>query len=155
MIIRATSNQIAETTFGRIDNICVTDITIPCDSIDHAKNLVAYYPLDNLTNSTGQSVPDLSTNAIHGIGGDLAPSNALLLAGHFNGTSTFVNCGPNTRGVTDQVSLCAFIKTTENQKGIWVAGQYNFSNDHGYSLQIGDNQNNNIGFAAFGGRDGT
>ncbi|MBK8449123.1 MAG: T9SS type A sorting domain-containing protein [Saprospiraceae bacterium] len=155
LIIRATSNQIAETPFGRIDNICVTDITIPCDSIDHAKNLVAYYPLDNLTNSTGQSVPDLSTNAIHGIGGDLAPSNALLLAGHFNGTSTFVNCGPNTRGVTDQVSLCAFIKTTENQKGMWVAGQYNFSNDHGYSLQIGDNQNNNIGFAAFGGRDGT
>ncbi|MBK6545879.1 MAG: hypothetical protein IPG12_11495 [Saprospiraceae bacterium] len=25
----------------------------------------------------------------------------------------------------------------------------------GYSLQIGDNQNNNIGFAAFGGHDGT
>jgi len=155
LIIRATSNQIAETPFGRIDNICVTDITIPCDSIDHAKDLVAHYPFDNLTNATAQTVPDLSTNSINGVGGDLTPTNAALLAGHFNGVTTFVDCGANTRNVTDKVSLCAFVKTTENQNGMWVAGQYNFPNDHGYSLQIGDNQNGHIGFAAFGGRDGT
>ncbi|MBK6860418.1 MAG: T9SS type A sorting domain-containing protein [Saprospiraceae bacterium] len=155
LIIRATSNQIAETPFGRIDNICIKDVTVPCDSIDHAKDLVAHYPLDNLINASAQSVPDLSTNNINGIGGDLAPTNAALLGGHFNGTSTFVDCGPNTRGITDKVSLCAFVKTTENQNGMWVAGQYNVANDHGYSLQIGDRQNNFIGFPAFAGRDGT
>lgn len=155
LIIRATSNQIAETPFGRIDNICIKDITIPCDSIDHAKDLVAHYPLDNLINAGSQSVTDLSTNSITGVAGNLTPTNAALLGGHFNGTSSFVDCGPNTRGITDKVSLCAFVKTTENQKGMWVAGQYNFNNDHGYSLQIGDNLNNNVGFAAFGGRDGS
>ncbi len=155
LIIRAYSNQIAETPFGRIDNICIKDITVPCDSVDHSKNLTAYFPLDNLTNAGNQIVVDLSTYNISGTGVNLSPTNAALLAGHFDGNSTAVNCGNNTRGITDKVSLCAFIKTTENQRGMWVAGQYNFANDHGYTLGVGDNQNQNIGYAQFGGRDGT
>ena len=53
------------------------------------------------------------------------------------------------------VSVCAWVKTTETAKGMWVAGQYNGpSQARGYSLSIGDVNNSagSIGLASFGGR---
>jgi len=97
-------------------------------------------------------------------------SGATLISGHdgtlnsayaFNrNLQQWINCGKNTRGVVDAVSVCAWVKTSEMQKGLFIAGQYDglvSPFDHGYLLAIGDNNNtpSTIGKVAFSGRDGT
>ncbi|GAA4388202.1 hypothetical protein GCM10023186_34600 [Hymenobacter koreensis] len=66
----------------------------------------------------------------------------------FNG-STSINCGTNNRGITQQVTVEAWIKTT-NSGYQWVMGKYQDSNgdDKGYHLQTFN------GLASFHGRAG-
>ena len=55
-----------------------------------------------------------------------------------------INCGGNNRGVTNEVSVLAWVKTSELTKGQWIAGKYNGFlgvGDRGYLLTIGDENN--------------
>ena len=85
----------------------------------------------------------------------VSAANSTLSAYNFNGTTSKIVSNSNTRGVTNAVTLVAWVKTTETANGMWVAGQYSFNNDHGYSLGIGNNASGFIGKVAVGGRDGT
>lgn len=128
---------------------------LPCDPLAPSTGLRGYFPFNGNAN-------DFSLTAINGvvngatltIGHDNFPNSAY----HFNGTSNLINCGGNNRGVTNEVSVLAWVKTSELTKGQWIAGKYNGFlgvGDHGYLLTIGDENNGNIGRVAFGGRDGS
>ncbi len=114
--------------------------------------LTGYFDFNGLTSSTPQPVPD-QTAILDGIGINVLP--ALVNACNFNGSSSYIACGTNDRGVTNKVSVSAWIRTTETNNGMWIAGKYLFGDDKGYSLGVGDNTNSSIGKVAFGGRDGT
>ncbi len=150
LIIKAlNANNYPLISFGRIDNICI----IECDSTDLGGGLTGFFPFNGITNAPlSQSVTD-ATGTANGTGTNITfVQNSTA---HFNGSSSKIDATAHTRGVTTAVSVVAWVNTTETLNGQWVAGQYNFSNDHGYSLQIGDNINGNIGKVGFGGRDGT
>ena len=73
------------------------------------------------------------------------PGNALS----FNGFNSYVNCGPNNRGITQQVTVEAWIKTSSSDYQ-WIVGKYFNSNleEKGYHLVISG------GTAYFNGRVG-
>lgn len=77
-------------------------------------------------------------------GHDATPNSAYS----FNGTSDWIDGGLNNRGVTNEVTVAAWVKTGGSTTGHWIAGKYDFSADEGYLLTIGAN-----GKAAFDGRD--
>ena len=114
-------------------------------------NLTGYFPFNGNSN-------DVSPTLINGTGTNLTTTSSLnspTSAYSFNGTSSWIDCTNSNRGVIDMVSVCAWVKTTETAKGMWVAGQYNGpSQARGYSLSIGDVNNSagSIGLASFGGR---
>jgi hypothetical protein len=113
--------------------------------INFNNNLTAYFPF---TGNTKDASPTLS----NGVGNSVTlngANNAYI----FNGTTSWIDCGVSNRGVTDQVSVCAWVKTSELTKGLWVAGQYLSGNQpKGYLLSIGNVTNGNIGLASFSGR---
>jgi hypothetical protein len=113
-------------------------------SINLNTNLTGYFPFNANTN-------DGSPTLINGVGTNIALSasnNSYI----FNGVSSWINCGTSNRGVTDLVSVCAWVKTSEMNKGLWVAGQYEGALPKGYLLSIGNVNNGNIGLASFSGR---
>ena len=81
--------------------------------------------------------------------------NAANSAYHFDGATARIDAGSDNRGVSNAVSLVAWIKTTEPANGQWVVGKYSFNEDKGYGLILGNSQNGFIGQAIIGGRDGT
>ncbi|MCJ8166368.1 gliding motility-associated C-terminal domain-containing protein [Pontibacter sp. E15-1] len=73
------------------------------------------------------------------------PGNALILDGNYG----YVLSSTSNRGITNQVTVEAWVKTTAN-KYQWVAGKYDrYGAERGYHLIIKD------GKAAFAGRDGS
>lgn len=126
----------------------------PCDAPAFSLGLTGHFPFDG-------NAGDHSPSAINGIvngatlitGQDGAPNSAY----RFNGSSSWINLGTNNRGISNAVSVCAWVRTTETAKGQWVAGKYLGylgTGYNGYLLTIGDELNQNIGKAAFGGRNG-
>lgn len=135
------------------DNISIN--CEPCDAEAFELGLTGYFPFEG-------DAGDLSPTALDGV-----VSGATLVTGHdgvsnsayyFNGSSNKIECGTNNRGVSDEVSVCAWVKTNEIAKGQWVAGKFlGFlgAGENGYHLTIGNEYNQGIGMAAFGGRDGS
>ncbi|QIL77813.1 hypothetical protein G7064_19695 [Hymenobacter sp. HDW8] len=66
---------------------------------------------------------------------------------NFNGFSTYINCGTSNRGITQQVSVEAWVRTTSSSYQ-WVAGKYSNSlvEEKGFHLYT------NNGAAYFNGR---
>lgn len=102
---------------------------------------------------------DASLSAINGAGYNLTPTTGrdgvANSAFHFNGNSSWIDCGTDNRGVTSEVTVCAWVKTTETTYGQWVLGKYRYEEDKGYALSIGNGLNQYVGQVGFGGRDGT
>ncbi len=121
----------------------------PCDL---SSGLTGYFPFNG-------NAQDASPNAINGAGYSLTPTTGrdgvTNSAFHFNGSSSWVDCSTDNRGITNQVSICAWVKTTDTAFGQWVAGKYSFDEEKGYAMTIGNSQNGFIGQVAIGGRDGT
>jgi hypothetical protein len=126
---------------------CKFFIKVPKPNL--ALNLTGYFPFNGNAN-------DVSPNLLKGVSSNVSQTlaiNGLPSAFGFNGTNSWIDCGGSNRGVADAVSVCAWIKTTEKIKGMWVAGQYlNGGQPKGYLLSIGDVTNSNIGLATFSGR---
>ncbi|MBW7467883.1 gliding motility-associated-like protein [Pontibacter aydingkolensis] len=72
------------------------------------------------------------------------PLNALKL----DGIDDYVDLGTSNRGITNSVTVEAWVKTS-SFKYHWILGKYSNSGDRGYHLIIKD------GKAAFAGRDGS
>lgn len=74
------------------------------------------------------------------------PGNALL----FNGTGNYINAGVNNRGITNKITVEAWVKTSSFNYE-WIVGKYSNSlgEESGYHLFI------NNGKASFNGRDGS
>lgn len=108
--------------------------------------LVAHYPFDGNAN-------DLSTNAING-----TPYNAVYSTGVygvpntsilFNGSDTsYTDCGPDNRGITDTIAIGVFVRTTFNGIGD-IVSKYDPGSDEGYHFQI------SLGKIRLAGRDGS
>jgi PKD repeat protein len=136
---------------------CGTQSCPPCKfkinvlpPVSLSTGLTGYFPFNGNAN-------DVSPTLINGIPSNLIPATALngaLSAYSFNGTTSWIDGTNNNRGVTDQVSVCAWVRTTELLRGMWVAGQYNGGQFKGYLLSIGDitNSAGSIGLASFSGR---
>jgi hypothetical protein len=145
--------------FG-IDDICFSLTSSPCEG-DITYGQTGFFPFNGLSNTPNQSTIDLSTTSYDGYAFDVAPTtshNGFNSAALFNGNSSWIDCNINNRGVVDKVSVCAWVKTSEQNLGQFVAGQYDGllgAADHGYLLAIGNSVNGNIGQASFSGRDGT
>ncbi|MEA3444864.1 MAG: LamG domain-containing protein, partial [Bacteroidota bacterium] len=74
--------------------------------------LVAYYPLDSIP--IDYSPYSIEGNIINGAYSDTGKNNLPNTAFHFNGIDQYINCGTNQRGITDKVSVSAWIKKTIN-----------------------------------------
>lgn len=124
----------------------------PCDTAISATGLTGYFPFNG-------NAQDLSPTGIAGFvnGPSLVTGhdNATNSAYHFNGISDGIDITTDNRYISNEVTIVAFVKTSELQFGQWIAGKYSFAEDKGYGLSIGTNLHTNIGFVAFGGRDGT
>jgi Concanavalin A-like lectin/glucanases superfamily/Secretion system C-terminal sorting domain/HYR domain/PKD domain len=134
---------------------CGTQSCPPCKfkinvlpPISLSAGLTGYFPFNGNAN-------DVSPTLINGIPTNVTPtlaSNGTTSAYNFNGTSSVIIGTPDSRGVTDKVSVVAWVKTTELARGMWVAGQYNGGQARGYLLSVGDVNDMNIGQASFSGR---
>lgn len=110
------------------------------------QGLVAHYPFDGNAN-------DLSSNAING-----TPYNAIYSTGVygipntsilFNGSDTsYTDCGPDNRGITDTIAIAVFVRTTFNGIGD-IVSKYDPGSDEGYHFQI------SLGQIRLAGRDGS
>ncbi len=58
----------------------------------------------------------------------------------FNGTSNYISCDTNNRGITSAVTLSAWIKTTSANNGNFIAGKYSWSEDRGYAISVNYNK---------------
>jgi len=131
---------------------CSSYDTSPCDSLN--TGLVGYFPFVNNVddasptlghgNLIGNPVPNLT------FGKDGVANSAY----HFNGSGQYIQAGFTDRNTTNQVTVMAWVKTTSKNPQ-WIAGKYEFNQDRGYGLTIGNNLNGSSGYVAFGGRDGT
>lgn len=96
--------------------------------------LVAYFKLDGNTT-------DQSSLAINGASSFVLPTigkNGIAnTAARFNGTTSEIECGIGNRGITDKVTVSAWIKTTMVNIG-WVVGKYDWQVDKGFAIQIRD-----------------
>ncbi|WP_242918142.1 LamG-like jellyroll fold domain-containing protein [Pontibacter liquoris] len=72
------------------------------------------------------------------------PGNSL----QFNGYDDYVDCSNQNRGITNSVTVEAWVKTN-SAKYHWILGKYDRYSDRGYHLII------KYGKAAFAGRDGS
>ncbi len=108
-----------------------------------SENLQSYYDFNNNTE-------DKSGNELHGDGHDLSPANGIeneiQTAYMFNGVSSFIDCGNESRNITNQLTISAWVKTFSADRQLLVS-KYNFEEDLGYFLATED------GFAIVGGRD--
>ncbi len=114
--------------------------------------LTGYFPFAGNANDVSPS-----TTLVNGIPTSVTlttSSNGIPnTAYNFNGTTSWIDCTNGTRGVVDKVSVCAWVKTSEKNNGMWVAGQYDGpSQGKGYILSIGGFPKANIGLPEFSGR---
>ncbi len=135
---------------------CITTVSVNCDPCETVSNsitvgLTGYFPFQGNAN-------DFSNIGSNGtvLNATLTPGhdNAINSAYNFNGNSSIV-CGGDNRNIIGEVSIAAWVRTTEMSNGQWIAGKYSFPEDRGYHLIIGSNAPNFIGQVAFNGRDGT
>lgn len=90
---------------------------------------------------------DESATGINGI-----PYNVSITKGfvdsayYFNGVNGKINCGTNDRGITNTVTLSAWVKTTSSDY-MWIIGKYQTLEDKGFYLAIKNGQ------ALIGGRN--
>ena len=118
---------------------------LPAVNIDFG--LTGYFPFTGNANDVSPS-----TTLVNCIPTSLTPI-ASNTAYNFNGTTSWIDATNNTRGVVDKVSVCAWVKTTEQTNGMWIAGQYDGpAQAKGYLLSIGGFPNFNIGLPSFSGR---
>lgn len=122
----------------------------PCDP--STVGLTGSFPFQSNANDASPTGKDgIIHSATNVSGQDGAPNSAY----HFNGVSNWIDCGTDNRSIINSVTVCAWVKTFEKNKGQWVVGKYSFTEDKGYTLSIGNGANSNIGQVSFSGRDGT
>lgn len=85
---------------------------------------------------------DSSALAIHGTGTNL--TNAVGLLGlsnealSYNGTSSKINCGTHSRGISHTVTASVWIKTTASVGQLFICEKYNWTVDKGFYISIVD-----------------
>ncbi|PHN07572.1 LamG-like jellyroll fold domain-containing protein [Flavilitoribacter nigricans] len=103
-------------------------------------------------NFTNGSLLDASPNMTVGTGVNL--SSAIGVEGEansafqFNGTTSFIDLGTDNRGITNQLTMSAWVKTTSLKRQV-VLAKYDVNDDAGYSLSVQE------GLASMEGRDGS
>lgn len=131
---------------------CSFTVTAYCSLCfyDLETSLTGFFPFNgDAFDASPTGIPGVVTDATLTEGHDGAANSAF----HFNGGSSGITCGGDNRGVGDQVSVCAWVRTTSGQQQ-WVAGKYSGEEDRGYQLVIGDDSGQFAGRAAFSGRNG-
>jgi hypothetical protein len=105
-------------------------------------------PIAGTGNAIDFSTGNLSETATFNIYGEnnLTPSQSAL---EFDGVNDYVNLGADNRGVSTEVTLAAWVKTTASGATQFIAAKYNVSSSNGYYLYLDAN-----GKAAIAGRDG-
>ena len=102
--------------------------------------LVAAFPLDN-------DVNDYSPYNINGVNYNAIPvTNGGRDCHYFNGYNAYIYAGNNSRGIVNEVTVVAWVKTTSD-KLQWIVGHYDHNFDKGYQLVM-DN-----GFIEMRGRE--
>jgi len=116
-------------------------ISLISAQVNLQNGLVAYYPLDSIA-------ADLSTYGIQGnIYGaipDTGKNNIPNTAFNFNGNTQYIECGTEQRGITDKVSVSAWIKKSD----------FNNSPEHIVTKYIGSNGTIQQGFHLMISNDG-
>lgn len=144
------------------DNVCwnyekCEAVTVLCENCKSLSDgLYGYFPF--IANADDYNLFNPQHGTVIGATLTTGHDGAVNSAYHFNGNPDGINCTANTRNVSNAVSVCAWVRTSETVNGQWIAGQYdgfNGGGDKGYLLSIGDVTNASIGQAAFTGRDGT
>lgn len=114
--------------------------------------MVAFFPFSgNAGDSSTSMIDGIVHNAVLDTGLNGQPNQSYF----FNGNA-WIDCGLDDRGITDQISICAWVKT-ENSSYQWVVGKYGgnaVSSDHGYALLMGNSVQGYDGLVSMDGRDG-
>ena len=110
------------------------------------QNLVAYYKLNN--SLTDESVNDI-TGIGYGVVDDIGIETTLNTSKSFNGTDSYIDLSMDDRGITDEITISAWVKTTDTKRQFVVSNYNSLADERGYFLAL-DN-----GFALIGGREGT
>ncbi len=89
--------------------------------------LVAYFPLNN-------DVLDYSVLHIDGENHNaVASQSGNRSYFHFNGTNAYILAGDSDRGITSQVSVSVWVKTTSDTLQ-WIVGKYDHAFDKGFQV---------------------
>lgn len=104
---------------------------------------------------TDGSLSDASPNMLHGSGFDITATmgieGAANSAYHYNGLSSFVDCGTDDRNISNQLTVSVWFRTTASSttNRQQIVDKYYYDDDQGYFLSLYQDA------AAAGGRDGS
>ncbi len=106
--------------------IQISIITL-AQSSDINNGLVAYFPLDN-------DVLDYSPLHIDGVNHNAVPGHSgNRLFYHFNVAHAYILAGNSDRGITNEVSVSVWIRTTSDTLQ-WIVGKYDHRYDKGFQV---------------------
>lgn len=123
---------------GAIDNVLLYDIPL---SIDQIRDLSTCLQAD--FQFTAGSLADSSPNAIDGTGFSITPTDGIDGSPDdaflFDGSTSYIDAGTSNRNIKDQLTISAWIKTTDGNRQIFVS-KLSSAGDIGYSLGILDGE---------------
>lgn len=103
-----------------------------CAQINLDSGLIAYYKLDG-------NVWDESVISINGIPSALTlasgRNNIVNTAYSFNGINSEIDCGIDNRGISDTITISAWVKTSSQSYSV-IAGKYDGVADKGFHLLV-------------------
>mgnify|MGYP003635436524 CR=1 FL=1 len=104
--------------------------------INLSNGLVAHFTFDgNALDSSPLGINGTVNNATLTPGINSNADSAYF----FNGLDAYVDCDTNNRGISNQLSISVWVKTTMLNIG-WVVGKYDWHVDKGFAIQIKDGQ---------------
>ena len=112
--------------------LCMSLVTSAQINLD--SGLVGHFPFDGNANDMSViGVDGLVTNAV------LTPGKTgnVDSAYYFNGTNAFIDFDTTNRNVTDEITISAWVKTTDTGL-VWIVGKYDWTVDRGYHLLVFD-----------------
>ncbi|HEX8547849.1 MAG TPA: LamG-like jellyroll fold domain-containing protein [Cytophagaceae bacterium] len=142
---------------GVIDEVELYNTVVKPIGVSTPCRPVGIFNLDNNYNDlsfikgNGSSLPNFTPVSAIGVTGK---ENTAF---RFDGKDDYITFGTDNRGVTNHVTVSAWVKTSSHKFRQFVVGKYEYSSSAGYNLAIiGENDPNfPDGTAVFSGRDGS
>ena len=98
-----------------------------------SNDYIAYFPLNGNAN-------DLSTNQLHGIATNVVSIPGVVYdAYRFNGMNSSIIAPNNNRGISDTITITAWVRVLGHNHYGFIAGKYDWRIDKGFHLAVWDN----------------